>query len=57
MSVAENHDTFEKYLNRVQGLSEESLIPIFIEGLKQPIQEKVELQQPQSLAEAMALAL
>lgn len=28
-----------------------------IEGLKQPLQEKVELQHPQSLAEAMALAL
>lgn len=56
-SVAEYHDTFEKYLNRVQGLSEESLIPIFIEGLKESLQEKVELRHPQSLAEAMALAL
>ncbi|XP_042059584.1 uncharacterized protein LOC121804108 [Salvia splendens] len=56
-SVAEYHDAFERYLNRVRGLSEEALIPIFITGLKEPIQEKVELQQPGSLAEAMALAL
>ncbi|XP_047978667.1 uncharacterized protein LOC125220549 [Salvia hispanica] len=55
--VAEYHEAFERYLNRVQGLSEEALIPIFITGLKEPIQEKVELQQPVSLAEAMALAL
>ncbi|XP_042018949.1 uncharacterized protein LOC121766761 [Salvia splendens] len=56
-SVAEYHDAFERYLNRVRGLSEEALIPIFITGLKEPIQEKVELQQPGSLAETMALAL
>ncbi|XP_042017759.1 uncharacterized protein LOC121765623 [Salvia splendens] len=56
-SVTEYHNTFERYLDRVQGLSDEALIPIFIEGLKQPLQETVELQQPQSLAEAMALAL
>ncbi|XP_042031572.1 uncharacterized protein LOC121778308 [Salvia splendens] len=56
-SVAEYHDAFDRYLNRVQGISEEALIPIFITGLKEPIQEKVELQQPTSLAEAMALAL
>lgn len=56
-SVVEYHNTFKRYLDRVQGLSEESLIPIFIEGLKQLLQETVELQQPPSLAEAMALAL
>ena len=56
-SIAEYHDTFEKYLNRVKGLPDYALIPIFIEGLKMPIQEKVELQQPQSLAEAMTFAL
>lgn len=56
-SVAEYHDAFDRYLNRVQGISEEALIPIFITGLKEPVQEKVELQQPTSLAEAMALAL
>ncbi|XP_042065700.1 uncharacterized protein LOC121809231 [Salvia splendens] len=56
-TVAEYHDTFEKFLNRVEGVPDYILIPVFIEGLKMPIQEKVELQQPQSLAEAMALAL
>ena len=56
-TVAEYHAIFERYLNRVEDLSEASLIPIFIAGLKQPIQEKVELQEPTSLAAAMALAL
>lgn len=56
-SVADYHDAFDRYLNRAHGCSEEALIPIFITGLKDPIQEKVELQQPSSLAEAMALAL
>ena len=56
-TVAEYHDTFERYLNRVEDLSEASLIPIFIAGLKEPIREKVDLQEPSSLAAAMALAL
>ncbi|XP_042067228.1 uncharacterized protein LOC121810533 [Salvia splendens] len=56
-TVADYHATFERYLNRVTDLSESALIPIFIQGLKQPLQEKVELQNPESLAEAMALAL
>ncbi|XP_042012377.1 uncharacterized protein LOC121760841 [Salvia splendens] len=56
-TVADYHATFERYLNRVTDLSESSLIPIFIQGLKQPLQEKIELQNPASLAEAMALAL
>ncbi|XP_042016453.1 uncharacterized protein LOC121764507 [Salvia splendens] len=56
-TVADYHATFERYLNRVTDLSESSLIPIFIQGLKQPLQEKIELQNPVSLAEAMALAL
>lgn len=56
-TVADYHATFERYLNRVEDLTESALIPIFIQGLKQPLQEKVELQQPASLAEAMELAL
>lgn len=56
-TIAEYHETFERYLNRVEDLSERSLIPIFIAGLKQSIQEKVELQDPPSLSAAMALAL
>lgn len=56
-SVAYYHDAFDRYLNCVQGISEEALIHIFITGLKEPIHEKVELQHPASLAEAMVLAL
>lgn len=56
-TVADYHATFEGYLNRVNNLTEEALIPIFIQGLKQPIQEKVKLQYSASLDEAMALAL
>ncbi|XP_047979333.1 uncharacterized protein LOC125221252 [Salvia hispanica] len=56
-TVADYHATFERYLNRVEDLTESALIPIFVQGHKQPLQEKVELQHPTSLAEAMALAL
>lgn len=56
-SVAEYQATFEHYSNRIESLSESALIPMFIAGLKEPIQEKVEWQQPASLATAMALAL
>lgn len=55
-TVAEYQATFERYSNRIDGLSEAALIPMFIVGLKEPIQEKVELQQPTSLAAAIVLA-
>lgn len=55
-TVAEYQATFECYSNRIDGLPELALIPMFIAGLKEPIQEKVEQQQPSSLAAAMALA-
>lgn len=56
-TVANYHATFEQFLNRIEGIPESALIPMFIVGLKEPIQEKVELQQPLSLAVTMALAL
>lgn len=55
-TVAEYQATFERYSNRIDGLPESALIPMFIARFKEPIQEKVELQQPTSLAAAMALA-
>lgn len=55
--VAEYHATFECLLNRIDGLPESTLIPMFIASLKEPIKEKVELQQPLLLATTMALSL
>lgn len=36
-TVAEYHATFERLLNRMDGLPESALIPMFIAGLKEPI--------------------
>ncbi|XP_042021153.1 uncharacterized protein LOC121768675 [Salvia splendens] len=56
-SVLEYHDTFEKYLNRVQGIPETKLFTLFVAGLKPDMQERVRLHRPSSLAAAMALTL
>lgn len=55
--MVDYHDTFENYLNRLEGMLDYALLPIYIDGLKDPIQEKVEMHQPQSLAEEMAITL
>ena len=56
-SVLGYHDTFEKYLNRVKGVSESDLFTLFVTGLKQDMQERLRLHRPSSLASAMALSL
>ncbi|XP_042045733.1 uncharacterized protein LOC121799030 [Salvia splendens] len=56
-SVVEYHDTFEKYLNRVQGIPERQLFTLFVAGLKPDMQERLRLHRPSSLAAAMALTL
>ncbi|XP_042005724.1 uncharacterized protein LOC121754429 [Salvia splendens] len=56
-SVIEYHDTFERYLNRVQGVPERQLFTLFVGGLKPDMQERLRLHRPSSLAAAMALAL
>ena len=56
-SVLDYHDTFEKYFNRVRGVSESDLFTLFIAGLKTDVQERLRLHRPQSLAEAMSLAV
>ena len=56
-SVAEYHDTFEKYLNQIQGIPESELFTLFVAGLKPDMQERVKLHRPSSLAAAMALSL
>ncbi|XP_042035243.1 uncharacterized protein LOC121781586 [Salvia splendens] len=56
-TVLEYHDTFEKYLNRVQGVPEAKLFTLFVAGLKPEMQERLTLHRPTSLAAAMALAL
>lgn len=56
-TVLEYHDTFERYLNRVQGVPESKLLTLFVEGLKAEMQERLRLHRPTLLAAAMALAL
>lgn len=56
-TALEYHDTFEKYLNRVQGVSETDLLTLIVAGLKKDMQERVRLHQPTSLSAAMALVL
>ncbi|XP_042065432.1 uncharacterized protein LOC121808942 [Salvia splendens] len=56
-TVLEYHDTFEKYLNRVQGVPESKLFTLFVAGLTADMQERLKLHRPSSLAAAMALSL
>ncbi|XP_042005941.1 uncharacterized protein LOC121754689 [Salvia splendens] len=56
-SLAEYNTTFETMLNRVRGVPEYILLPIYIEGLTQPVKNHVRLQHPSSVAAAMALAV
>ena len=56
-TVLEYHDTFEKYLNRMRGVSETDLFTLFVAGLRADIQERLRLHRPQSFAEAMLLAV
>ncbi|XP_042012417.1 uncharacterized protein LOC121760890 [Salvia splendens] len=56
-SLAEYHTTFETMLNRVRGVPEYILLPIYVEGLQQPVKNQVKHQNPSSVAAAMALAI
>lgn len=56
-TVLQYHDTFERYLNRVQGVPESKLLTLFVAGLRAEMQERLQLHRPNSLADAMALAL
>ncbi|XP_042019016.1 uncharacterized protein LOC121766845 [Salvia splendens] len=56
-TVLEYHDTFEKYLNRIQGVPEKQLFTLFVAGLKPDMKERLSLHRPSSLAAAMALTL
>ncbi|XP_041994863.1 uncharacterized protein LOC121744871 [Salvia splendens] len=56
-TVLEYHDTFERYLNRVQGVPEAKLFTLFVAGLKPEMQERLTLHRLTSLAAAMALSL
>ncbi|XP_042022920.1 uncharacterized protein LOC121770215 [Salvia splendens] len=55
--LLEYHNTFEKYLNRVQGVPESELFTLFVAGLKPDVQERVRLHRPGSLSAAVALVL
>ncbi|XP_042045728.1 uncharacterized protein LOC121792000 [Salvia splendens] len=55
-SVSEYQLAFEKMMNRISGVPESTLLPIYITGLKQPIQRQVKLHRPSTLASAFALS-
>ncbi|XP_042032261.1 uncharacterized protein LOC121778950 [Salvia splendens] len=55
-SLAKYHTTFETMLNRVRGVPEYILLPIYVEGLQQPVKNQVKHQNPPSVVAAMALA-
>lgn len=56
-SLVDYHREFEAMLNRVQGLPESTLLPIYLGGLRQPVHSQVRFQHPKSVAAAMALAM
>ncbi|XP_047939435.1 uncharacterized protein K02A2.6-like [Salvia hispanica] len=55
-SVSEYQLASEKMMNRICGVPESTLLPIYITGLKQPIQRQVKLHRPTTLASAFALS-
>ncbi|XP_047965656.1 uncharacterized protein LOC125210120 [Salvia hispanica] len=55
--LAEYNTAFETMLNRVRGVPEYILLPIYVEGLTQPVKNQVRHQHPGSVAAAMALAV
>ncbi|KAL1533371.1 hypothetical protein AAHA92_33261 [Salvia divinorum] len=48
--------SFPALLNKVSNQSDETLISLFVSGLKQPIQKELTIRRPASLQEAFALA-
>lgn len=56
-TIAEYNAAFETMLNRVRGVPKYILLPIYIEGIAQPVKNQVHLQYPSSVAAAMALAV
>jgi hypothetical protein len=54
--VADYQTRFLVLVNRCKGLSENHQIEIFTIGLRNPLKTDVELEQPTTLEEAMALA-
>ncbi|VFQ63645.1 unnamed protein product [Cuscuta campestris] len=55
-SVLDYQTAFESLLNKVSGVPEETLISMFVAGLKQPVQREVNLRNPATLQSAFALA-
>lgn len=56
-TLAEYNNEFETMLNRVRGLPESTLLPIYVEGLQQLVKNQVRHQYPSSVASAMVLAV
>ncbi|VFQ98572.1 unnamed protein product [Cuscuta campestris] len=52
----EYQSAFESILNKVSGVPEPTLVAMYIAGLKQPVQQKVNLRNPSTLPATFALA-
>ncbi|XP_042012393.1 uncharacterized protein LOC121760857 [Salvia splendens] len=55
-SVSDYQLEFERLQNKLSGVPDHILLPIYIAGLKQPLQREVKLHRPNSLAAAFTLA-
>ncbi|KAL1562610.1 hypothetical protein AAHA92_05174 [Salvia divinorum] len=55
-SITDYNKEFDDMLNRIRGVPETLLLPIYIEGLQQPVRNQVKFQCPSSVAAAFALA-
>lgn len=56
-TVAEYNREFERMLGQIQGVSECTLLPIYISGLRNSVKTQVRFQHPASIAAAMAFEM
>ncbi|VFQ63810.1 unnamed protein product [Cuscuta campestris] len=55
-SVMAYQTAFETILNKISGVPEQTLIAMYVSGLRQPVQREVNLRNPRTLQEAFGLA-
>lgn len=56
-SMADYNRDFEKMMNKISGVAESTLLPIYLSGLRSPLKNNVRFQHPTSVASAMAIAM
>ncbi|VFQ82654.1 unnamed protein product [Cuscuta campestris] len=55
-TVLDYQTAFESILNKISGVPEQTLIAMYVSGLRQPVQREVNLRNPRTLQEAFGLA-